>query len=475
MRIYLVYPPISKEERYSSELGNSGGHQIPLGVFYLAAYLRQYGHQVDVVDGEVQKLTAEDIVRRIIAFEADIVGVSSTTVAFHRSVEVAHALKAANPKIPIVIGGPHVSSNTEHAMHIAEFDYGVLNEGEVTLLELVSCIERGERPEQVLGIAWRRDGKLVVNPHRPPIEDLDSLPFPAYDLIPDISVYNPPPLNYKRIPVANVITSRGCPNLCTFCDRSVFGTKLRQRSAANIAAEIEMLYTMYGIREIAFVDDTFTIGKKRITELFGLLGEKGIRFPWTCMSRINTVNYDVLKFMRDNGVWRIAFGIESGDEEILRVIHKDIKLADVSKVIGWCHTLGIKTSGFFIVGHPGETIETIDKTIRFALSIPLDGIIATINTPIPGSTQYAEADRFGTLDQTNWSLFNYWRPVFVPKGLTPEILLEKHREFYRRVYFRTRIVWQYFLSFFSSGGLRRAGAIIRALPFGLRRKKYPVT
>jgi radical SAM superfamily enzyme YgiQ (UPF0313 family) len=471
MRVLLIYPPISKMERYSSAIGSAGGNQTPLGVFYLAAYLRRHGHEVEVIDGEANALTADDIVARAKQFRPDLLGISSTTVAFHRSLEVAGALKEHWPELPIVLGGPHASSNVRHAMSFPAFDFAVVGEGEITLEALAGAIAAGGELSAVEGLAFRRDGELIVNPPRPRVMDLDSLPFPAYDMIPNLAVYTPPPCNYKKRPVANVITSRGCPNACTFCDRSVFGQRLRQRSASNIAAEIEELYRTYGVREIAFVDDTFTIRPERMRELFAVLAEKKISFPWTCMSRINTVDRELLAFMRAQGCWHISFGIESGSEDILCCIKKNISLKQVRQVVACCRELGIRTKGFFMLGLPGETLETMEQTTQLALELPLDDVVVTINTPIPGSQQYDEAEQYGSLDKTDWSKFNYWCPVFVPSGLTRELLLEKHKDFYRRFYLRPRILWRYGLSFLSPSGPRRFWSLCRTLPFLFRRKK----
>jgi anaerobic magnesium-protoporphyrin IX monomethyl ester cyclase len=470
MRVMLIYPPISKEERYGSAIGNAGGQQMPLGIFYLAAFLREDGHQVSVIDGEAMNLTAARIVERVVQFGPRLIGISATTVAFHRALEVAQEIRAAWPELPIVLGGPHVSSNAAHAMSHPVFDYGVAGEGEIPLRQLTWAIERREDVAAIAGLIYHRDGVLKANPPAEPVADLDMIPFPAYDLAENLSHYAPPPCNYKKLPVANVITSRGCPNQCTFCDRSVFGRKLRQRSAENVAAEIEYLWNAYRIREIAFVDDTFTIGSQRIRRIFEILDAKGITFPWTCMSRINTVDAGFLKFMRDRGCWHISFGIESGNEPILRRIKKNISLAQTRRVIRWCADLGIHTKGFFILGHPGETEETIEQTVRFALDLPLDDVVVTINTPIPGSQQYREAGQFGSLDETDWSKFNYWRPVFVPAGLMQDQLLAKHREFYRRFYLRPRIIFRYLSSFISPSGPRRLMALAKSLPFLLKEK-----
>lgn len=471
MRVMLIYPPVSKEERYSSAIGSAGGRQMPLGVFYLASYLRHHSHDVAVIDGETEGLTAGDIYQRVKAFNPDLIGISTTTMAFHRALETAQEIKTKFPNHPIVLGGPHISSNLAHAMSYNLFDYGVVGEGETILLELVEKLQNGGDVSTIAGLAYRQNGEMKYMPRAGQIENLDDLPFPAYDLVSNLSSYAPPPCNYKKFPVANVITSRGCPNSCTFCDRSVFGQSLRQRSAENVAAEIELLWKDYDVREIAFVDDTFTIRPQRIRRLFEILDTKGISFPWTCMSRINTVDYEVLKFMRDRGCWHISFGIESGNEDILRRIKKHISLSQAHRVIQWCAELGIRTKGFYIIGHPGETLETIEQTIQSALDLPLDDVVVTINTPIPGSPQYAEAKQNGSLDETDWSKYNYWRPVFVPHGLTKDDLLLKHREFYRRFYMRPRIMWRYFNSFLSPSGPRRFATLLKTLPFLLFNEK----
>lgn len=471
-KIYILYPPISKMERYSSKIGEAGGNQIPLGIYYLASYLRENNFCVKVTDAEAENLAIEDIITIVDEYSPDYIGISSTTVAFHRAIECAEEIKKNNKDIKIILGGPHITSNYNHAMSFDVFDYGVIGEGEVTLVALLNGLYENNDLHNISGVVYRdNEGNCKITSQREYINVLDTLPYPAYDLIKDIKLYNPPPSNYKALPIINMITSRGCPSQCTFCDRNVFGKKYRERSAESVFNEILFLYNKYKIKEIAFVDDTFLINKKRIYKLFDLLNREGLSFYWTCMSRINNVTYDFLKFIKDNGCWHISFGIESGDENILKTIKKNIKLDKAKKVIDWCSKLKIKTKGFFIIGHPDETIETIEKTINLACRLKLDDIVVTLNTPIPGSPQYNEVEKYGKLDETDWTKFNYWRPVFIPKSLNQDILLEKQKEMYRKFYLRPRVLLRYMLSFFSDGGLKRFLSVFKASLYLFQKEK----
>jgi len=437
--VLLIYPPISKHERYSSEIGEAGGEQIPLGIYYIASYVRTHGFHVHCIDAEAQRLENAEIISKIKEISPDIIGLSSSTVAFQRTLTLAQEIKTTFPHLPIVIGGPHATSSIESVMDNPVFDYLIYGEGEETFADLLHALEgQKDSLSSIDGLAYRENGALKINSPRDYIQDLDTIPFPAYDLIPDLTVYHPDPSNYRFTPVVHIITSRGCPNHCTFCARTIFGQKLRQRSPENVAEEIELLVKQYGVREIAFFDDTFTIGKSRIQRIFTLLQEKGIQIPWSCFSRVNTVDYETLAFMKKMGCWKMRFGIESGDESILKTIRKNIDLKTAREVIRNCKKLEISTTGLFIIGHPGETKESIEKSIRYALDVPFDDIVVTINTPMPGSVQYDEVEQYGTLDRTNMSNFNFWKP-FVPYGLDEKYLLRSQKRMYTKFYFRPRI------------------------------------
>jgi radical SAM superfamily enzyme YgiQ (UPF0313 family) len=307
--------------------------------------------------------------------------------------------------------------------------------------------------------------KFIKTKPRKLIENLDKIPFPAYDLVPDLTAYAPQVFNYRKLPVSNVFTSRGCPNQCTFCDRTVFGQRFRQRSPENVAKEISLLYHKYGIREFYFADDTFTLNFERVEKLFEILDKEDIHFPWTCQSRVSAVNEKMIKKMKELGCWMLCFGIESGDESILKTIKKNISLDSIRQAISWCKKAGLRSTGFFMIGHHGETIETMNKTIKFAQELPLSIATATINTPYPGSEQYLEVNKYGSLQSTDWTQFNHFRPVFVPFGLTQEIILKKQKEFYSGFYLRIKIIISFMTSFLHIGGFKRFLRLLRSVPY----------
>lgn len=439
--ICLINPFITSTERYGKEIGDIGGHQMPLGIYYLAAYLMQNGEKSEVIDAESLHIIHDDVIAILKNSSIKIVGITSTTVAFRNARSLAEKMRQELPHIVVVIGGPHMSAMAEATMQCGAFDYGIIREGEIAFTKLVKFILRKEgKLEDISNLYYLKEGKTLSNPCVESIKDLDSIPFPARRLCPDMSLYKPPIGAFRQLPVMNMITSRGCPYQCIFCDNNTFGRITRFHSAEYVAAEIKELITLYHAKEIAFLDDTFVLDKKRLYTLFELLNKEGLRFPWTCMTRVNNLDYDLLKFMRDNGCWQIRIGIESGNQEVLNFIKKGITLEQVRNAADWCNKLKILVSGFFIIGHHIDTPQTIQETIEFAASLPLTDVIATINTPIPGTESYRMAKTYGTYDESDWTSLNYWTPIFIPHGLTREFMLKKQSELYRRFYFRPGVL-----------------------------------
>lgn len=464
MHVTLINPPITLQERYGSGIGASGGRQAPLGICYVSAFLEENGIDVSIIDAEAEGLDYFQIISRIKKFKSDIIGITSTTVAFHRAIELANKIKEFNSQLPIIIGGPHVTALPEYTISFDCFDVGVLREGEITTLELIKAIEQRTELRNVEGIIFR-DHKHEAHFTKPReyIQNLDVLPFPARHLLPSINLYLPPPMNYRHPPVANIITSRGCPNRCTFCDRNVFGQRYREHSAEYVVSEIEHLIDKYKIKEIAFVDDTFTINKRRLQKIIELMKERDIALDWTCMARVNTVSKSLLLEMKKSGCWHISYGIESGNQEILNKIKKGITLEQVKNAIEWSEDAGIHTKGFFIIGNPKESLKIINETINFAKSLPLTDIVVTINTPIPNTENFETAAQYGRLDTRDWSKFSYWQPVFVPHGFDEKRLLYLQKKFYREFYFRPSAFLKHLKQIKSLTDIKRYGKGIKAL------------
>jgi len=439
--IFLINPYISSIERYGKDVGDIGGHQMPLGIYYLAAYLIEQGERVAVIDAESLLFDHDKVVEILKNSNAKVIGITATTVAFRNARSLAEMIRRDLSDVTIVIGGPHMTAMAEATMRCGAFDYGIVKEGEIAFAKLVKLLFHGEGSIADIPNLYFRDKDIVVRTDLTEfIPNLDALPFPARQLCPDISNYKPPIGAYRSLPVASMITSRGCPYSCIFCDNNTFGRTTRFHSAEYVAAEIMELVAKYKIKEIAFLDDTFVLSKKRLHKIFHLLEEKQISLTWSCMTRVDNLDYELLKFMRDNGCWQIRIGIESGSQDVLDFIKKGITLGQVINVTNWCRKLKICASGFFMIGHHIDTPLTIQKTINFAASLPLTDVIVTVNTPIPGTESYQKAREYGIYDESDWTSLNYWTPVFVPNGLTREFMLSKQAEFYRRFYFRPSVL-----------------------------------
>ncbi len=443
-KVTFINPPITAEERYGSVVKDGGGRQAPLGICYIAAVLQKEGIPVSIIDAEAENLDYKQIWKRLEKFGTDIVGIASTTVAFHRALDLAKKIKASKKDMFIAIGGPHVSALPDMTMKFNCFDVGVVGEGEYTFLDVVKAISEDRGFENIDGLMFRKDGQVIKNAPRKLIENLDELPYPARELLPDQDLYNPPPMNYIKKPVLSVITSRGCPNQCTFCDHSVFGHKFRCHSAKRVVDEIKMLIKKYGAKEISVVDDTFTVDKKRVFEFCRLLKKNKIKIPWNARISENTVNKEMLKEMREAGCWYLEIGIETGSPKVLKDIRKGTTLERIADIVTYADKLGYRVKGFFIIGHPTDTKESIEQTIKFAKSIPLTDIVTTIFTPFPNTPAYDQAKQHGRiLAEQDWTKFNNWEVVFLPGKLTKKQLQDSWKRMYREFYFRPSTFWRH--------------------------------
>jgi radical SAM superfamily enzyme YgiQ (UPF0313 family) len=414
----------------------------PIGLLSIAAYLEKSGVEVEVMDCYGAPATIEQHAADILARNPHVVGFSCTTSSFLEGYAIAEQVKEQRPEIRIVFGGAHACTVGPSLLDsFPAVDYLVIGEGEVTFAELIAS--GFLNVAAVPGIGFRRDGKGTLSAVRENIPDLDSLPFPAYHLLPDFPRrYNLPLFSYPKAPNTSIISSRGCPYQCSYCDRSVFSKGFRFNSPEYIVEHLLYLHRNFGIRHVFFYDDLFTFDRSRVARFCTLMEEKKVPVSYNCIARLEHVDEELLSLLKRSGCWQVNFGIESGDPEILSKHRKLYELDQVGEKLKMVKDTGMRVKGLFMMGFTGETEESIQRTIRYALTLPLDEINVTKFTPFPGAPIYRTIREYGEFTE-DWPAMNCMNFVFVPKGLTRERLEELYNEFISRFYRRSRIHWGY--------------------------------
>lgn len=443
MKVVLVNPPLTTEERYGVHF-RSGGQTPPLGLACLASVLREQDIDVRIVDGTLFD-SYMDVVVDILRTDPDVVGITASTVSIYNAAKVAEMVKDRSFPTTTLIGGPHVTAVPRETMAMfPQFDVGVVGEAEETILELLDVFFRNHHElPTVRGIVYQGKGESVLTERRPYIANLDDLPMPAWDLLPDLATHYCPPVHtVKRLPAALLVTSRGCPLKCIFCDRSVFGNKARAYSAEYVMAMIGELYTKYGIREFQFRDDNFLAFRPRLVELCRLIKESGLDIVWSIAGRVDIVNPEILSLLRAAGCWQIWYGVESGSQKVLDAIKKGTTLEKARKAIRMTKEARISPCGFFMLGMPTETKEDIEATIRLSKELELDEAHFSFCTPIPGCELHQDYPKYGDFDE-DWKRENMWNPVFIPYGLSKKELVSYWKQASIGFYLRPRIIFNY--------------------------------
>ncbi len=411
MKALLVLPPSPSVVK--TVVGASGP---PLGLAYLASIAREKGWTVKIIDGVTEELSKWDLIRIIKDFSPDVVGLTATTSAVLDAYDVARLVKEINPEVLVMIGGPHATFMAHEVLKECPYiDLVVRGEGELTFGELLERIERKGDFSDVAGIAYRKNGVIKENPPRPLIRDLDDLPFPAYDLLP-VDKYVVDKVRY-----AAIMTSRGCPYNCIFCSSSLqFGKKWRAHSVDRVIEEIKLLTEKYKVKEIEFLDDTFTLNMKRAKEIAKRIVDEKMDISWSASSRVNTFSYEVGEALHRAGAHTVYFGIESGSERTLKFIGKGISKRQALDAVAAAKKAGLNALGAFIIGFPYENEEEMKETIRFADKVGVDLAQFTIATPYPGTRLWDIATRENLLLTRNWRKYTTVDVVMKNLYLTPE-------------------------------------------------------
>jgi radical SAM superfamily enzyme YgiQ (UPF0313 family) len=353
MKITLVNPP------YPPRV-HSHPAFIPLGLAYLGAVSEKAGHQVTVIDCQAEKLTYEGFRSRIAQIPADVIGVTATTLLYKSAMQLITVAKEAQPAAVTMLGGSHGTFWDENALkECPSIDVVVRREGEQTFLELLSKLEHHSSLSSVLGIPYRRSDKIVRNPDRPFIEDLDSIPFPAHNLLP---LEN---LKHNGKLIFPLVSSRGCVYWCDFCSTvRMFGRGYRMRSAKNVVDEMQLIHDTYGVDQVSFYDDAFSVDRKRVVKICEELRARKLHLKWDCGTRVDMVDRELMTTMRDAGCFAVWLGVESGSEGILGAMNKKIKLDQTRQAYKTAHDVGLMTIANVVLGFPGETEQTAKETIQ---------------------------------------------------------------------------------------------------------------
>ncbi len=390
------------------------GVSPPLGLMYITSFLREKekGAKIKIIDTRVEFSRDGEIKERIKEFKPDIVGISAITVEAPKMHSIAKEVKEVSRNIPVVVGGPHPTSYPDDVMTDRNIDYAVIREGEKTFFELVRSLGSGKKPSEIKGIYMRENGKMIFTGEPDFVENLDELPFPAWDII------NPNHYFKKfrftsvgqKIPYMAVITSRACPFRCIYC-HNMFGKKPRMRSPVNVVDEIEEITKKLGVKEVEVFDDIFNFYEERVVNIFEEVMRRKLklRFSFPNGLRSDRLSRNTLEVMRKGGTYFISFAIETGSPRLQKFIKKYVDLDKAKKAIEDAVSLGIFSNGFFMLGFPTETEEEMKMTVDFALNSPLHTAMFFIVIPHKGTELFSLSEKNHEKDPQAYDYFRRWK------------------------------------------------------------------
>ena len=407
----------------------------PMGLAYVAAVLERAGHRVEVIDANAVRMDLDRVVERLVGWRPDVVGTTAATPSIGLAAELA-GLVRGRLGIPFVVGGPHVAAlPLETLASYPDFDVAVVGEGEGIADSLVRALDGEGTLADVPGIAHRSGGEPALTAPAPPLDDLDAVPWPARHLLPNDRYHT-----VDAWPMTCVIAMRGCPAGCTYCNvPRLAGRHMRRRSPADVVAEMADAHGRFGVGHVSFLDDTFTTSRRWVLELCRTLADAGLpgRVSWSCLTRPDLVDPELLATMRDAGLGRVEFGIESGSPRVLEELGKGVDLPRIRAAFRMARDARLVTMGFAMINTPGETPEELDQTEREVLGIDPDFLQLSFCTPYPGTPLYDHCREHDLLRTTDWEEFRFLRtPVIRNRWLTAEQLQARHARNLRRFYLR---------------------------------------
>lgn len=412
----------------------------PLNLMYLAAALEKVSFSIKIIDDDLKHLGCEKVSKLASKLNPKIIGVTATTSTIKNALGYLEPIKRLLPNSLTVIGGPHATFMPIDTLNGSEsLDVVVLGEGEETIVEIAEKYSNGNREklQDVNGIVYKDENNVKINLTSPRsmIKDLDSLPFPARHLVPFESY------GVSKDQTGGMITSRGCVFSCGYCSSSqIMGKKFRARSPENVVDEIEELLYGYQVRDIAFMDDTFMLNKRRVEKIADEIKSRGLDISFVASSRVDMVNKNLLEKLKASGLGTLYYGVESGSQHVLDLMKKGITLKQAENAVKLAKDVGINVLTSFILGFPGETGEDIDKTIDFSIKLDADYSQYSILTPFPGTPIYNELKEKELIDTENWDRYTVMKSIinYEKIGLSKKLVERKLAEAYVKFYIRPK-------------------------------------
>ncbi len=407
----------------------------PLNLMYLASSLEDASFSVEIIDDDLLQMGYEKVSEKMAKVNPQIVAITATTSTVKTAIKYMKSIKKLLPNSLSVIGGPHPTFMPLEVLKDSVIDVVVMGEGEETLVDLASnYIDKNNYDlENIRGIAYPHHENVKFTQPRPLIKDLDSLPLPARHLIPFDSY------GVSKDQSGGMITSRGCVFSCGYCSSSlIMGKKFRARSPQNVVDEMEELVYQYKIRDIAFMDDTFLLNKRRARDIAQEIEDRNLDVSFVASSRVDMVDSSLLKKLKTSGMSTLYYGVESGSQRVLDIMKKGITLKQAEDAVVSAKNAGLKVLTSFILGYPGETEEDINKTINFSIKLNPDYSQYSILTPFPGTPIYYELHNEGLISTRNWDEYTVLQPVlnYEKMGLTRKMVKRKLVEAYLKFYAR---------------------------------------
>lgn len=426
--IYPIWPTLGGRGKLQKMLP-------PLGILSIASYLEENNFKVALIDLHSEQYSIEEFRAKIKKLNPKFIGMTVLSAHLKVALNIANVFYEELPEAKIIAGGVHAEIYPEQLLTHKPFDAVCVGDGEEVMLEYVMNKPKNE----INGLVYIEDGRLVKNKVRPIEMNLDKYPFPAYHLI-NMDNYFPAFTTYKRLPAINLLMTRGCPGKCSFCNSA--RTVLRGRTPEKMVELIKILRYEYGILQFTFYDDTFTAHKKNLIKFCELMIEQKVDASWVCYARGDMFTEEIAELISKAGCHHLLLGIETGSEKLMKEIGKSIDKSKYHKVVKIAHKYNLEVRGAFILGHQKETLETMKETLQFAIDLDLDFYQPSIMTPYPGTQLYIDSKVNDLLTHQEYELYGQNEVILKMDNLSSAELLKFLRYSYFRFYLRPKSIYR---------------------------------